>query len=65
VLEILYPVPKFANSIERRNFVKEYATIIQAAPITIHKNYRRISIRTLSAIHEELNLIKVSKYIHF
>jgi len=65
VLEIIYPGPKFANRIQRRNFVKEYATRILAAPIAIHKNHGRILIRTLSTIQVELNLIKASKYIYF
>jgi len=63
VLEILHPGPKFANRTQRRKLVKEYATRIKAVPITIHKNHRKTVIRTLSTIHEELNLIQVPKYI--
>jgi hypothetical protein len=44
VLQKLYPAPKFANRIQRRNFVKEHATRNHAAPFTIYKNHRRILI---------------------
>jgi len=58
-LQKWYPGTQFTTRDSIKKFIKEPATWDYEAPIKIHKNHRRISIRSLTAIHEDRNLIKV------